>query len=400
MFVCLLLTGVSMPALASSPANTGLFATANTAETAYLNPAGMTRLEGSHKTLQGILVYSFAEFEVDEDQTSVDGGDPDTDNSPIIIPGFYYTRQLNDEWWFGISANIPSGFGSDYGDDWAGRYYSDQYTLVYVGLNPSLAYRLNDKWSLGLGANINYTYSLSENSVNTPGSDTPDGRAEFEGDGFAFGGSVSALYELNDRTRFGIVYSSEVSTDVDGELKVKGASLPPQLNAVGSGNQKADITVENILPQRLQAGLYHEFSSGNYLTIDGAWIDFSEFATGAVTIQDSVEVAPEGIYDDIWAINAGYGVPLGNGRTLKFGALYVSNAVNDENRTLSLRLDSIWGVGTGMSFEKGDRLLDMNLNLYYLGKAPVDTGFNPVQGRVVGETSNPWAVALDVAWHW
>ncbi len=60
-FVCFLLSGLSMPALASSPANTGLFATANTAETAYLNPAGMTRLEGSHKTLQGILIYSFSE---------------------------------------------------------------------------------------------------------------------------------------------------------------------------------------------------------------------------------------------------------------------------------------------------------------------------------------------------
>ena len=85
---------------------------------------------------------------------------------------------------------------------------------------------------------------------------------------------------------------------------------------------------------------------------------------------------------------------------LKFGALYVSNAVDEKNRTLSLRLDSIWGVGTGMSFEKGDRLLDMNLNLYYLGKAPADTGFNPVQSRVVGETDNSWAVALDVAWSW
>jgi len=53
-----------------------------------------------------------------------------------------------------------------------------------------------------------------------------------------------------------------------------------------------------------------------------------------------------------------------------------------------------------MTFEKGESLVDVNFNLYYLGKAPVDTGFNPVQGRVVGETSNPWAVAFDVAWHW
>jgi long-chain fatty acid transport protein len=400
MFVCFSLAGLSIRAQASSPANTGLFATANTAETAYLNPAGMTRLEGSHKTLQGILVYSFAEFDVDKDLTSVTGGNPDSDNTPIIIPGFYYTRQLNEEWWLGLSANIPSGFGSNYGDDWAGRYYSDQFTLVYVGLNPALAYRVNEKWSLGLGANINYTYSQSKNAVNNPDPGVKDGKAEYEGDGFAVGGNISVLYELNDRTRFGLVYSSEVSTDVDGDVKLSGISLPPQAGQSGGQKKKVDLTVENILPQRVQAGLYHELDSGNYLTLDGVWIDFSKFSSGAVTVQDTIEVEPEGIYDDIWAVNAGYGMPLGGGKTLKFGALYVSNAVDDEDRTLSLRLDSIWGVGTGMTFEKGEHLLDVNFNLYYLGKAPVDTGFSPVKGRVVGETSNPWAVALDVAWHW
>ena len=95
---------------------------------------------------------------------------------------------------------------------------------MYVGLNPALAYRLNERWSLGLGVNINYTYSLSENAVNNPGSGAQDGRAEYEGDGFAFGGNISALYELNDRTRFGIVYSSEVSTDVEGEVKLSHTS--------------------------------------------------------------------------------------------------------------------------------------------------------------------------------
>jgi hypothetical protein len=181
---------------------------------------------------------------------------------------------------------------------------------------------------------------------------------------------------------------------------VSGASLPSQIAPVGTGGNKVDVTVENILPQRVQAGLYHELDSGNYMTLDGVWVDFSKFSSGAVTVQDTIEVQPEGIYDDIWAVNAGYGMPLGGGKILKFGALYVSNAVDDEDRTLSLRLDSIWGVGTGMTFEKGESLLDVNMNLYYLGEAPVDTGFSPVKGRVVGETSNPWAVALDVAWHW
>lgn len=46
-----LASSATYPAEASSPANTGLFASADGAETAYLNPAGMVRLERS-ATLQ------------------------------------------------------------------------------------------------------------------------------------------------------------------------------------------------------------------------------------------------------------------------------------------------------------------------------------------------------------
>ena len=114
-------------ALAGSPALTGLVAEADTAENAFTAPAGMTRLEGTRITVQTMVASSQSNFDVDEGKTEVEGGDPNLGNDPIIIPSFYYVRQLNDRWHAGVSLTIHSGFCSDYGSDRAGRYNTVDY---------------------------------------------------------------------------------------------------------------------------------------------------------------------------------------------------------------------------------------------------------------------------------
>ena len=136
--------------LAGSPALTGLVAEADNAESAFTAPAGMSRLKGTRITVQTVYVQSFADFELDSSQTTVAGGNPDKGSDPIIIPSIYYVRQLNDRWHAGLSLTVPSGFGSDYGGRWSGRYETVDFSLVYVALTPAVSYRVNDKLSLGM----------------------------------------------------------------------------------------------------------------------------------------------------------------------------------------------------------------------------------------------------------
>ena len=98
---------------ASGPAFTGLVAQADDASNVFTAPAGMTRLEGDQVTVSGILAQGFSSFEVDENKTTVDGGDPDDDSDPVIIPSVYYVRELSNKWRFGASLTVPTGFGSN-----------------------------------------------------------------------------------------------------------------------------------------------------------------------------------------------------------------------------------------------------------------------------------------------
>lgn len=397
--VCNLLAMQATASLAGSPALSGRAAEADSAETASTNPAGMSRLGESAATVQLMAVQSFGKFEVDESRTTVSGGDPD-DKSPLAIPFGYYVKQLDERWHVGISLTVPNGFGADYGNDWAGRYYSDSYSLVYVMLAPAVSYRFDKQLSLGASLGINYVSSESEVAFNNQSPGVGDGRIETDVDGVGFSLTLSALYEIDARTRIGVVYTSESDSDLEGDMKFHnlGPVLKPILEQQGKLNN--DIEISNRLPQRIMAGVYHEMDSGNYYTVDGGWMEFSKFGTTNLALNGTdLTYDDSGTYNNIWAMALGLGFPSGK-YTWKAGAFYLSSPVDDDKRTLAMALDRIWGVGGGVSFAlQGTRHMDINLNLLDVGEAPVDTGANPVRGRVVGKTENPYVLMIDAAYH-
>lgn len=388
----------AIPASAGMPALAGLAARADTAETSIGNPAGMARLGERAITLRGAVAQGMGEFEVDEGRTTVAGGDPDDSSSPVLIPLGFYVRQLDERFHAGISLTVPTGFGTEYGDDWAGRYYADNYSLVYVALTPALSWRLNEQWSLGVAAGINYTLSESEVAINTLGG--PDGRLKAELDGIGTNLTLSALWEPSERTRFGLVYTSEATADLEGDLKYR--NLGPVLGALQQqGRLPDDVEVENTLPQRVNAGLYHELAAGDFVTLDLMWVDFSEFGTSSISLDGTeLDVDESGAFQDFWGVALGYGFPASQGRRYSIGAMYATAPTDDDERSLALPLDRIWAVGGGVQLTRRDgSLLDINLNLIDYGKGEVDTGPASVRGRVVGETENPYVLVLDVAYH-
>lgn len=148
LLVAFAMTGLAGGAHAGGPAFSGLFASADSAETVYNNPAGMARLDGRHLTNQVIFIIPMSEFEVDEDLTTTEGGNPRKPDS-AFVPAVYYQDEFADDWRWGVSLNVPSGFGSNNGPNWAGRYYSDEFTLAYVALSPALAYKVTKKFPSG-----------------------------------------------------------------------------------------------------------------------------------------------------------------------------------------------------------------------------------------------------------
>ena len=390
------------PSLAGSPAMSGIVGEADSAESAFAAPAAMSRLKGTNITVQTMVASSLANFDVDESKTEIEGGDPDLGSEPFIIPSLYYVRQLDDRWHLGASLTVPSGFGSDYGGEWAGRYQTVDFSLVYIALSPAVSYRVNDKLSLGAAVGITYTQSDSEVKFIQP-LDDGDGKITSDLDAMAYSVTLSMFYEFTDRTRAGISWTSDTDSDLEGNVELRNLGPNTERLFTELGITKINTELTNTLPQRVVAGMYHEFESGNYVTLDGLWMKFSDFTVSDIKLNgNNVDVSAPEIYDDIWAVTVGMGFPVNERMTYKVGAMYLSQPVDDEDRTFSIRMDEMWGVGVGATYALTEkRRVDVNANLLNVGEAPVDTGGgdDSIYGRVAGESDTPWAIMLELTYH-
>jgi len=395
----LLLGLSSAPVWALGPAFSGLFAKAETAETVYSNPAGMSRLDGIHKSGSLIIAQDLSRFEVDESLTTTDGGDP-RDPQAAFVPAGYYTRQLSDDWTAGVSLNVPTGFGTFSGPNWAGRYYADAFTLVYVSIAPAVAYQLTDQLSVALGGQIIYAGSEIKTRINNdvlaPG--TPDGRLRADADGFGYSVSFSALYEFSPNTRVGFSIRSESDIDMEADLDIRDSVLPPDIVADLEGET---VDIADNVPIIVGAGLFHHFDNDWEVTVDALWIEFSQFGVTQIHLDGEDINVPLPDYDDFFVYNASISWPIRPGLRAAVGAIYLEQPMEDEARSFGIDLDETWGVGFGLEIERGNgNTLDMNLNILDTGKAPIDTGDSLFKGRVVGEADDHYTVALEIAYHW
>ena len=116
-------------ALASSrPAQAGLFAPADSAMTAALNPAGMTRLDRPEWVAEGVLFVSDSTFVQTAD--SVDGALTQDSDSLLFAPLLYYTRPIGEKWSAGFSGTAL-GFGEDVGSG-PTRYLVKEWALAVI----------------------------------------------------------------------------------------------------------------------------------------------------------------------------------------------------------------------------------------------------------------------------
>ncbi len=393
----LVLCGLAIAGAANAgpyPALSGITAAADSASVASTNPAALTRFDSRNVRVELLGFFSDNTW---EGQLGATGPTfRSEDSSTTIIPSSNLVLPLKNDWFFGFTI-LGSGFSDDFPDDWPGRYLIDEYTLVYLSAFPSIARKVNDK--LSLAASLALTYTDYEQIKAVPNIDPGfgDGSLQIEADGTTVGFALSSLYEFSDRTRFGLVYRSELDADLDGNANFSnlGPTTESILDAAGLLN--AAINVTSRTPQAVTAGLYHEFGDGGAITFDVVWSDFSEFKLSETRVNGDQLIETSVIYDDIYAASIGYNRPLSDRLRIGFGAMYVDDMIDDDQRTLTLRLDSMWAAGVGVEWQwTPTRIVSATLNYIQMGDAPVTSPSIPLIGSVTGIYTDRGTIFLEV----
>jgi long-chain fatty acid transport protein len=380
------------------PGLSGLAASADSAETAATNPAGITRFK--QRAMEGEIMWFSSESEWESEFSNSGGRFDSKDSSDTVVPRIFYIQPINDR----ISASftvLGAGFSDDFGD-WPGRYFIKSYDSLLITAFPSLAYRVNDQWSVAGSLALSYSRFEQERAVRNifdPG--FGDGKSELETDGFEVGFGLSTLYQSSDRTRWGLTYQSEIEPDQDGDSDF--SNLGPNTETVMKrlGIIGADINVESTSPQSVLTGVYHEFSNNHAVTVDVAWIDFSNFRLSEYYFNGEALAESDPNYDDIYAISSSYTWPVSQRWMLGVSGLVTNQMIDDDERTMTLRLDALWSVGFGAEWQWTDaRTIKLSLSYMGLDDAPVTTPHIPQVGSLQGKFESRDTLLLQIGMTW
>jgi long-chain fatty acid transport protein len=227
------------------------FAGAYTAQAAdgsaiFHNAAGVAFLRNRQLYFGGTLIQPGADFT----GANPFPGESITEKGDVgllIPPTAYYTQPINDRLSFGVGLHVPFGLetGWENPDTYTGRYISTNAKLKGFALNPTVAYKLEDRLAVGLGLDVRFSSLGLERRVPVVNPFTQkvvDGAAAtLESDtNTGFGFNVGVLAKLTESLNVGLSYRHKVKVDYSGT-----ATFEP----ISTGNADLDLRVRASLPQ-------------------------------------------------------------------------------------------------------------------------------------------------------
>ena len=153
-----------------------------------------------------------------------------------FVPNFYVVHRFTEELFGTFSLTAPYGLESKYNSDWFGRMQGTRSYLYTTDINPSIAYKVNDWFSIGGGVSAQFAYC-------TLASYTPYGNLDYTGQSWSIGGNIGFSIQYAEDGRFGFSWRSQVSHNLTGG---------EHLNDVLRSNISADM----YMPDTFTVGIY------------------------------------------------------------------------------------------------------------------------------------------------
>ena len=387
-------------AAAQGNAFAGATAGAENNSYSYFNAAGLTRQKGTQVNLGATYIVPRAEAGDIENKNSLNpGGTGDVNNivHAAWAPNGTISHQVDDKLTVGMGLNVPFGMITKYDSDWAGSDHGITSKVMSTTITPMAAYKITDKLSVGAGLPIQY---IKARLTNTTGHGMM--RTSLEGDALDVGYQLSALYEVDDNTRFGVNYRSQINHKLKGDISSSNASGSYALVL----NQDINATLDT--PAMLSFGAYHQLNEKWALMAEYQRVFWSSFKSldiygdeyNAMTGVGGglVSHTPENWRDtNFFALGASY--QIDDQWKLRLGVAYDESAVKKADRTPRIPdSNRIW-YSAGLNYQYSENLtFDMAYTVIQAKEATVDLADNAKQRGVHAEYTNSvklWGISLN-----
>lgn len=395
---------------------------------AYYNPAGLTQID--RPTLVGGAHVVSPTIEMEEFYIHGRENDPKIPSSPeeavsysddspaLIAPHLGFAMPITDRISFGIAAYAPWGLELEWPDNTKtnpGAYSAFHSYYNREVVTPTIAYKLNDKFSMGFGVSIGLSksgaeriyYLLSDqqetefkqkqaylaSAIKNADPNDPtlptlkqqyaqvsgalvldDAHLKLEmQDDLNYSFNLGIMYKPIETITFGLTYRSETEADFEGDAKVNGIKV-------------ADVTMNYNHPQQVQAGVRYAPHDRFSVEWDLVWTNWciNEDQVEKLTPVDGPIQLPtdklvsERNWEDTKQIRFGMEYIATDLITLRCGYFYDPSPIPDDT------LDQIWPDADKKTYSLG-------AGFHVTESLTIDTVFQYTdieQGRVLGGESH------------
>ena len=375
-------------------------AQAEDVSTLFFNPAGIALLKQGELQFGAQLVAPQANF-------TNQGSNYNLPNTPInglplsggnggnggvlhVLPNIYLSQPVFRSPQYGnltvgIGVSVPFGLETDYDPGWVGRYVALRSKLSTFDIQPSIAYRLFDRISLGASLDIQYASGRFSQAVDygligsellgqfeqalpallaargVPAAAIPgvvsatnrafnnagfvpggrDGILEISGNNWNVGFTLGAIFEYwkgDDQSflqdgRFGVSYRSGISHNLKGPAEFRnvpaitapGAPVPfPQPTAFQDVSFNQEAIAQLNLPEIYHFSLFQRFARQFAIMGDIAWTRWNTLQSIPIVFQNA-GTAPETLqlkYQDTLRYAVGFEWYAAKNLTLRLGFAY------------------------------------------------------------------------------
>lgn len=372
-----------------------LVAKADDPSALFFNPAGITQLPG----LQMMAGATFIMPTTDVKTTSPYGTTTTSTESNVWVPPHLYaTYQAAEKVWLGLGLFSPFGLGTEFNENWPGRYNSYKAVIQTININPTIALKLTDTVSMAAGLNFMWFDLDLRNKIRLA---TPTGFVladnidqTLKGDSFGYGMNFGLRYKPFDCLAFGVAYRTQVQQNVKGDATFTPNNTPYFKSTSASGM----VTLPDMLSMSAVVYPIKELSV-EFGTIFTRWSSYSDLTIHYDTPQifgNSVTRLKN--WRDVWRMFVGVEYKAADWLDLRASYVYDQEPAETEYADYLVPANNRQLFSIGPGFHWRNWTLDLSYTyLYIISRDVPTTALQRSYGMLPSEFTNGYANMVGVS---